>query len=49
MKLPTKLIAASCIVQPAFLAPVFAQQGISRTPLGTMDFPAGYETGAVPT
>ena len=44
MKLATKLVAAACIVLPAFLAPVFAQQGITRTPLGTMDFPAGYQT-----
>ena len=25
-------------------APTIAQQGITRTPLGTMDFPAGYQT-----
>ena len=44
MKLATRLVAAACIVLPAVLAPVFAQQGITRTPLGTMDFPAGYQT-----
>jgi len=28
----------------AYLAPVIAQQGITRTPLGTVDFPPGYQT-----
>ena len=44
MKPVTKLIATTCVVLPAFLVPVFAQQGFKRTPLGTMDFPAGHET-----
>jgi len=39
-----KIIAATCIVLPAFLVPALAQQGINRTPLGTMDFPPGYQT-----
>ena len=37
-------MAAACIVLPAFLVPALAQQGIKRTPLGTMDFPPGYQT-----
>ena len=44
MKPVTGLIAATCIVVPAFLMPALAQQGIKRTPLGTMDFPAGFQT-----
>ena len=44
MKRASKFAAAIGIVLPAFLAPVLAQQGINRTALGTMDFPAGYET-----
>lgn len=44
MKLTAKLIATTCIVLPAFMTPVSAQQGFKRTPLGTMDFPPGHET-----
>lgn len=44
MKLATKFVAATCIVLSAFVASALAQQGIKRTPLGTMDFPAGYQT-----
>ena len=44
MKLPAKLLAATCVVLPAFLASALAQQGIKRTPLGTMDFPPGFQT-----
>jgi len=44
MKLTMKLAAATCILPLAFLMPALAQQGIKRTSLGTMDFPAGYQT-----
>ena len=44
MKRATKLAAAIGVVLPAFLASALAQQGIKRTALGTMDFPAGYQT-----
>jgi quercetin dioxygenase-like cupin family protein len=44
MKLTIKYIVATCVALPAFLAPVIAQQGITRTPLGTSDFPAGFQT-----
>ena len=44
MKVTPKLIAIICIVLPAFMTPVLAQQGFKRTPLGTMDFPPGHET-----
>ena len=44
MNLTTKTVAATSIVLSAVLLPALAQQGIKRTPLGTMDFPAGYET-----
>lgn len=44
MKLPAKLLAATCVVTPALLASALAQQGIKRTPLGTMDFPPGFQT-----
>jgi quercetin dioxygenase-like cupin family protein len=40
MNLATKLAAASCLALAA-LTPALAQQD-KRTPLGTMDFPAGY-------
>ena len=49
MKRIAKYAAASFLALPvylalAFLAPVTAQQGITRTPLGTIDFPPGYQT-----
>jgi len=49
VKLMNKYIAATCLALPAclalaHLAPVTAQQGITRTPLGTTDFPSGYQT-----
>ena len=44
MRLPTKLVAAVCTVLPAFLVSALAQPGIKRTPLGTMDFPPGFQT-----
>ena len=44
MKHTAKFVAATCIILPAFLIPALAQQGIKRTPLGTMDFPPGYQT-----
>jgi uncharacterized RmlC-like cupin family protein len=44
MKLTTKFVAATYIALPALLAPVLAQQGVKRTPLGTIDFPPGYQT-----
>jgi hypothetical protein len=44
VKVTPKLIAIICIVLPAFMTPVLAQQGFKRTPLGTMDFPPGHET-----
>jgi quercetin dioxygenase-like cupin family protein len=44
MKLATGLVAAIGIVVPAFLMSALAQQGIKRTPLGTMDFPPGFQT-----
>ena len=44
MRLATKVLAAICVVLPAFLASALAQQGIKRTPLGTMDFPPGFQT-----
>ncbi len=44
MKRATKFAAGTCIVVSAFLMPAAAQQGFKRTPLGTMDFPAGYQT-----
>jgi quercetin dioxygenase-like cupin family protein len=45
----TKFAAAAFLALPAYLTlaysePVTAQQGITRTPLGTTDFPPGYET-----
>lgn len=49
MKIITRSIAAAFLALPAFLAlaflaPVIAQQGITRTPLTTIDFPPGYQT-----
>ena len=49
MKPITKYTAATCLALSAYLAlahlaPVIAQQGITRTPLGTTDFPPGYQT-----
>jgi len=32
-----------CVAAPS-PTPISAQQGITRTPLGTVDFPAGYQT-----
>jgi quercetin dioxygenase-like cupin family protein len=45
----TKFSAAICLVLTACLvlaslAPVIAQQGITRMPLTTVDFPPGYQT-----
>jgi quercetin dioxygenase-like cupin family protein len=38
-------VIAPALLAPAMLAPVFAQQsGIKRTPLQTVDFPAGFQT-----
>ena len=44
MKRETKFLGATFIVLSASLTPALAQQEIKRTPLGTMDFPAGYQT-----
>ena len=44
MNLTTKFVATTCIALPALLTPVLAQQSIKRTPLGTIDFPPGYQT-----
>jgi quercetin dioxygenase-like cupin family protein len=44
MKLTAKYAAAICVALPALLGSVVAQQGISRTPLQTVEFPSGYET-----
>jgi quercetin dioxygenase-like cupin family protein len=44
MKRAIKFVTATCIALPALLSPALAQQGIKRTPLGTMDFPPGYQT-----
>jgi quercetin dioxygenase-like cupin family protein len=44
MKLTTKYVVATCVTLPAFLAPVIAQQGITRAQLGTADFPPGFQT-----
>jgi quercetin dioxygenase-like cupin family protein len=44
MKLTTKFVTATCIALSALLAPALAQEGIKSTPLGTIDFPPGYQT-----
>jgi quercetin dioxygenase-like cupin family protein len=44
MNLAAKYLVATCIALSALLAPVIAQQGITRTPLQTVDFPPGYQT-----
>ena len=49
MKLTNTYAVATCLALPACLAladlaPATAQQGITRTPLGTTDFPTGYQT-----
>ena len=44
MNLKSKFVATTCIALPALLTPVSAQQGIKTTPLGTIDFPPGYQT-----
>lgn len=44
MKLTTKYAAAICIVLPALLAPVIAQQGFTGTMLQTVEGPPGYQT-----
>jgi quercetin dioxygenase-like cupin family protein len=49
MKLTNTYAVVTCLALPACLlladlAPVTAQQGITRTPLGTTDFPPGYQT-----
>jgi quercetin dioxygenase-like cupin family protein len=44
MRRATKFAAGTCIVLSVFLMPALAQQGFKRSPLGTMDFPAGYQT-----
>jgi quercetin dioxygenase-like cupin family protein len=40
----TKFVFAICVALPASLAPVTAQQGITRTQLATFDYPPGYQT-----
>jgi quercetin dioxygenase-like cupin family protein len=44
MKPTTKFVAATFFALPASLASVLAQEGLKRTPLGTTDFPPGYQT-----
>jgi quercetin dioxygenase-like cupin family protein len=44
MKQTTKYAAATCLTLSVLLAPVIAQQGITRTTLQTVDFPPGYQT-----
>jgi quercetin dioxygenase-like cupin family protein len=40
-----KTLVIAAFTMPVLLAPVFAQQsGIKRTPLQTVDFPAGFQT-----
>jgi quercetin dioxygenase-like cupin family protein len=39
-----KFVLTLCLALPALLAPATAQQGITRTPLGTFDYPPGYQT-----
>jgi quercetin dioxygenase-like cupin family protein len=43
MKLTIKIVVATCVVPLIWLAPGLAQQDITRTPLGTTDFPKGYQ------
>jgi quercetin dioxygenase-like cupin family protein len=40
----TKYVIAISIATSAVVGSVIAQQGITRTPLGTIDFPPGYQT-----
>ena len=40
----TKRRATTCIALSALLTPVLAQEGLKTTPLGTIDFPPGYQT-----
>jgi quercetin dioxygenase-like cupin family protein len=44
MKLPIRYVAAACLAHSVLIAPVMAQQGITRTPLSTTDFPPGYQS-----
>ena len=44
MKVTIQYIAATCVAVTVLLAPVMAQQGITRTPLSTTDFPPGYQS-----
>jgi quercetin dioxygenase-like cupin family protein len=44
MNQTTKYAIATCLTLSVLLAPVIAQQGITRTTLQTVDFPPGYQT-----
>lgn len=44
MKVKIQFVAATCATLTALLALVMAQQGITRTPLSTTDFPPGYQS-----
>jgi quercetin dioxygenase-like cupin family protein len=44
MKLSIAYVAGSLIAGAGLMASATAQEGIKRTPLGTMDFPPGYQT-----
>jgi len=37
-------VAVTCISVTGLLAPAIAQEAIKRTPLGTIDFPPGYQS-----
>jgi quercetin dioxygenase-like cupin family protein len=43
MKLSIGCAAATFIAAAGLMAPAIAQEGVKRTPLGTMDFPVGYQ------
>ena len=44
MKQTIQFVAATCTALSALIAPAIAQQGITRTPLSTTDFPPGYQS-----
>jgi quercetin dioxygenase-like cupin family protein len=44
MKSTIKFVATVCILLPTFLTTATGQQGITRTPISTSDFPAGFQT-----
>jgi quercetin dioxygenase-like cupin family protein len=44
MKTTINYVSATCFALSVLLAPAIAQEGTKRTPLGTIDFPTGYQT-----